>query len=138
MYEHPNVLLLSTDKTVSSNLQNVLRELAILTRVDTLSELGFHLKRSDYDALFCAWSFHTGSWNDALKVVWKCRPDLPVIVLARIAEEQEWLQALETGAFDLLVPPFQSREILAVLEQASATRQARASRSLAQRLKESA
>ena len=49
-------------------------------------------------------------------------PDLPVIVLSRTAGEHEWVAVLEAGAFDLLVPPYRQQALLAVLEQASASR----------------
>lgn len=138
MLEHPNVLLLSTDKTEVAVLQQILREHVILTPASNLPEVTFLLESNGYDALFCAWSFHSGTWHDALEKVRKCQPDLPVIILARIAEEKEWVQVLEAGAFDLLVSPYQERVVLAVLEQASASREARPSRSITPRLKESA
>ena len=138
MLQHPNVVLLSTDKSETAVLQQILREHVMLTAAGNLRELRFHLENNDYDALFCAWSFHSGTWHDALEEVRKWHPDLPVIILSRIAEEKEWVQVLEAGAFDLLVPPYQERMVLAVLEQASASREARVSRSISPRLKESA
>ena len=96
------------------------------------------MEKGNYDALLCAWSFHTGTWKDALEEVRKLHSDLPVIILSSSAEEREWLRVLGAGAFDLLVPPFQDRALLAVIEQASASREALASRRIAPLLKASA
>jgi len=134
MLEYPNVLLLSTDTIETTVLQQALRKHVILTRADNLSDAMFLLEGGGYDAFFCAWSFHAGTWMEALETVREWQPDLPVIILSRTAEEREWLQVLEAGAFDLLVPPFEKEELLAVLEQASASREARALRGQSPRL----
>jgi len=138
MLGYPKVLLLSTDKTEAAVLQEVLAEHLLLTPAASLSEVMFLLATSSYDALFCTWSFHSGTWVDAVDNVSRWQPDLPVIILSRTAEEREWVQVLEAGAFDLLVPPFQEEALLAVLEQASASREARALRCQPLRLKASA
>jgi len=140
MPEHPNILLLSTDKTETAVLQELLRGYATLTLVRNLSDLRCLLEGdSSYGALLCAWSFHTGTWHEALSKIHESRPDLPVIIFSRYAAEREWIEVLEAGAFDLLaVPPHEEREFLAVLEQASATRQARVSKGVEPRARKSA
>jgi DNA-binding NtrC family response regulator len=124
MLRYPRVLLLSNDESETSALDRLLTGHVLLTTVNNLPELVSLLENGNYDALFCAWSFHTGTWSDALEEVQKLHSDLPVIILSSSAEEREWLRVLEAGAFDLLVPPFQDRALLAVLEQASASRDA--------------
>ena len=47
---------------------------------------------------------------------------IPVIVLSRCGGEKQWVEVLQAGAFDLLVPPYNSYQILAVLEHALASR----------------
>jgi len=129
MLRYPQVLLLSNEKE-SAVLEQLLTEHVALTPVHSLPELVSMLEDNDYDALFCASYFHAGTWNDAIKEVRKIHPDLPVIVLSSSAEEREWLEALDAGAFDLLAPPYHARSLLAVLEQASASHEARISRGL--------
>ena len=58
-------------------------------------------------------------------------PDLPVVVFSATGGEQEWVRVLEAGAFDLLVAPYQKQTVIAILEQAVATYQARWFRSAA-------
>jgi DNA-binding NtrC family response regulator len=71
------------------------------------------------------WSFHKGTWNDALEQVRQRSPNLPVIVFCRSGGEQEWVEVLEAGGFDLLVPPYQKDTVLPVLEHAVVSHDAR-------------
>jgi DNA-binding NtrC family response regulator len=50
---------------------------------------------------------------------------LPVILLSRIGGESEWLEVIEMGAFDLLVPPYDESYVLSLIEHAAASRLAR-------------
>jgi DNA-binding NtrC family response regulator len=59
-----------------------------------------------------------------LRNIQESHPGLPVIVLSSSPENREWDEVLEAGAFDLLVPPYDERAVLAVLEQASSSREA--------------
>ena len=38
-------------------------------------------------------------------------PDLPVIIICRLGGEKEWAGVLESGAFDLLVAPYQASKL---------------------------
>ncbi len=94
-----------------------------------MEQLDSLLKRGDFDAVFCGWSFHSGSletgkWSDVLDIVADTVPGLPVVVLSSISESDEWIQALEAGAFDLLIPPYEERGVLAMLEHAALSREA--------------
>ena len=127
MLRSPRVLLLSTDETETALLQDLLNEHAILTPAGNLTELAALLKSNSYDALFCAWSFQRGTWEEAVRSLQESHPGLPVIVLSSSPENREWAEVLEAGAFDLLVPPYEQRAVLAVLEHASASCEALAS-----------
>jgi two-component system, NarL family, nitrate/nitrite response regulator NarL len=127
MLRSPRVLLLSTDETETALLQDLLNEHAILTPAGNLTELAALLKSNSYDALFCAWSFQRGTWEEAVRSLQESHPGLPVIVLSSSPENREWAEVLEAGAFDLLVPPYEEQTVLAVLEQASASREVLAS-----------
>lgn len=126
MLAYLNVLLLATDEWEAAELQGLLSPYVTLTCVQDLVECLDFLEKRPYDAVFCAWSFRSGTWNDVLKEIRERYLDLPVIILSRIAAEREWLDVLDAGAFDLLSPPYQERTLVAVLEHAAASRQARA------------
>ena len=123
--QHPKVLLLSTDETESTSMQQTLSEHVVLRKVGNLLEFESELKGTNYDAVLCGWSFHKGTWNDALQQVRKRKPDLPVIIFCRSGGEQEWVEVLEAGGFDLLVSPYQKNTVLPVLEHAVASHDAR-------------
>ena len=125
MRSHPKVLLLSSDETETRKLEEVLLEYAILRRAGNLAELQSKLEGEAYDAVFCGWSFHTGTWNDALGQVRQRCPDLPVVIFSETGDEREWVKVLEAGAFDLLIAPYQKHTVIPILEQAAASYEAR-------------
>ena len=125
MLTYPNVLLLTSDAREAAELQRLLSRYVVLTCAGTLEELLELLENGRYDALFCAWSFDSGTWKEALQEVQKRYPGIPLIVLSPCGAEREWLEVLDAGAFDLLAMPYQERMFLAVIEQAGASGQAR-------------
>jgi DNA-binding NtrC family response regulator len=128
MMRYPNVLLFSADEGETGVLQEILDRHAVVTPVHNQSELAEVLKNDSFDALFWSWSIRAGNWSDALREVHAIDSTLPVIVLSNEAEERAWLRALNAGAFDLLVAPFDGAQLVAVLEQASASHEARVAR----------
>jgi DNA-binding NtrC family response regulator len=125
MLTFPRILLLSSDESEARNWEEMFREHATLRRVRNLEELHRTLQGDFYDALFCGWSFQSGTWNEALGQVRQERPDLPVVIFSGTGGEREWINVLEAGAFDLLVAPYQKRTVLPVLEQAVTSYEAR-------------
>ena len=121
MLSEPKVLLLSSDDAEARRWEEMFREHATLGIARNLDELQRNLERDSYDALFCGWSFQMGTWNDALRQVQSRRPELPVVVFSGTGGEQEWVQVLESGAFDLLVAPYEKRTVMPILEQAVAS-----------------
>ena len=125
MLRVPEVLLLVCDADERAILQKILGPQAELTCVCTPEEMAEHLEQASYDALFCARSLCMGSWREVLEEVRQFYPHLPVIIVSRTADEQEWLEVLEAGAFDLLGPPYYERVLLSVLERAVVSHEAR-------------
>ena len=126
MLRSPQIVVLSSDQAETGHLQEILSKHALLTCARNLTELKTLLEAGEPDVLFCSWSFQSACWKDVVEEVQHCYPELPVIVLSRTAGEQEWIEVLEVGAFDLLVPPFRKHSLLAVIEQATASRETRA------------
>jgi two-component system nitrogen regulation response regulator NtrX len=125
MTGQPKVLLICSDQLESRALEGILSEHVNLQSVGDITELRTKLDGKDYDAIFCGWSFHRGMWNEALADIQQRDPNLPVIIFSRHGGEREWVEVLEAGAFDLLVPPFGKLAVLAVLEQAVDSYEAR-------------
>ena len=124
MLRTPNVLLFICEKEERSFLLQLLGPHAELTWVCNVQEMSERLEQTRYDALFCKHALCKGSWREVMQQVRQRYPNLPVIVLSRTAEEKEWLEVLEAGAFDLLGPPYFERSLLSVLEHAVASREA--------------
>jgi DNA-binding NtrC family response regulator len=53
-----------------------------------------------------------------LRKVREIRPTLPFVVVTRVPETREWLDALEAGATDYCSGPFESRQINWLMESA--------------------
>jgi DNA-binding NtrC family response regulator len=119
------VLLLTHDELQARNLQELLREHVILTQARSLPDLREHLRTRQFDALFCDGSFYINQWQHLLQDIREHDPALPVIVLSRTGGEKEWVEVIEAGAFDLLVPPYYKPVVLSVVVQAAASHEAR-------------
>src|SRR6202040_3629265 len=108
------VLLLSTNEPEVSVLGSMLEDRVKLTNARSIPEMARLLADGTYDALLCDWRLDEGTWRHALETVRDQDPDLPTVVLCPTAEEYEWLEALEGGAFDLLAAPWLQSGLLMV------------------------
>ncbi len=59
-----------------------------------------------------------GTWADILAVAEKAARPINVIVVARVVDTRFYVEAIEAGAFDFLVPPFGSTDLAYVLRSA--------------------
>ena len=124
------VLLLSTGEPEILALREMLEDRVHLTTARNLQEMVSLLDDCEFDALLCDWQLGQANWRHALAAVRETDPDLPTIVLCPTAEEYEWLEALEGGAFDLLAAPWHQSSLLVVLEHAFASRDGRILRAM--------
>ena len=59
-----------------------------------------------------------GTWADILAVAEKAAQPVNVIVVARVVDTRFYVEAIETGAFDFLAPPFNATDLAYVLRTA--------------------
>lgn len=59
-----------------------------------------------------------GTWADILAVAEKASQHVNVIVVARIVDTRFYVEAIETGAFDFLAPPFNATDLAYVVRSA--------------------
>jgi DNA-binding NtrC family response regulator len=130
----PRVLLFTSSGAEAELFQDLLRHHASVTAASSLADLRRQLASADFDAVLCSWSFRAFGWSDVVEELQRHDPNLPAIVISPSPEDRVWLEVLEAGAFDLLVPPHRDDTVLAVLTQAAASRQARESRPCASTL----
>jgi len=125
MIRQPKVLLLTSDHQERRELEEILENHALLACASDLLELKSHLQEGSVDVVFCSWPFYLGSWNGILREVQDQHPDLPVIVLSPSGGEREWMEVMESGVFDLLTWPSPRPWVLAAVEQAAESHDAR-------------
>lgn len=116
----PKVLLLGNGPD-GSNVSEILARFASVTTSQQVPAV-FPVSEEGYDAIFSQWQFAGGTWRDLLKKTEELGVKSPVIVLSHCGSEEQWIEALQEGAFDFLVPPYMNYQILAVLEHAIASR----------------
>jgi DNA-binding response OmpR family regulator len=121
------VALLTEDALQAKTLGEMLRKYLVFTHIASLLELEQVSGNGQLDALFCDWHFGNSGWKEVLESGRARHLDIPIIVLSRSGGEKEWIEVLDAGAFDLLVPPYSGPSMLAVVEQAAASRMARQS-----------
>ena len=78
-------------------------------------------KFSGFDAFLCGWNYQGGTWRNALELIHRRAPGLPVIVVCRTGGEQEWIEVLQAGAFDMITAPFSTESALFALMNAVAS-----------------
>jgi DNA-binding NtrC family response regulator len=125
------LLLLSSDDETTRLLANALAEMADLTTAWTVKDFFEFLKSSEYDLALCDWDCQGADWRQVCRQVQRDHPDLPIIVVSRCGGEQEWVEVLKEGCFDLITAPYSDRYVLSVIEHAVASREAHAQKSAA-------
>jgi DNA-binding response OmpR family regulator len=67
------------------------------------------------DVILCEANLPDGNWKDLLKnLLGKLNPP-SLIVTSRLADEYLWAEALNLGAYDVLVKPFDAEEVFRVV-----------------------
>ena len=59
-----------------------------------------------------------GTWADILAVAEEAAQAVNVIVVARVVDTRFYVEAIETGAFDFLAPPFMATDLAYVVRSA--------------------
>jgi DNA-binding NtrC family response regulator len=113
-----------------ADVAGILAQCASVTRVLTVPAALPTQESATYDAVFCDWDCADGTWRDVLSKLKEMRLPIPLVVLSRCGCEKEWVEVLEAGAFDFLVPPYTGTQLRAVLEHAIASSQPRMARSM--------
>jgi len=56
-----------------------------------------------------------GTWTDVLAITTRTRIPVNVVLVARLADTRLYVEAIEKGAFDFVVPPFSGQDLNHVL-----------------------
>ena len=118
----PNILVAAGNSECGCLVKH-LKALGNVTETWTVAETLQHFKSREFDVLFCAWEIQDGTWSDLMEVLQNEKLQLPTIVYYHCGGEAEWTEALDHGAFDLIVPPFDPYKLTVLLEHAMASRE---------------
>ena len=72
------------------------------------------IARHKPDIVFCPAS--PSRFKRTLEAVKRLRPGLPVVVVSRLPEVSEWLDAMDAGASDYCASPFEPAQVRWILE----------------------
>ena len=110
---------------VSSEIENrrALNELLLKEGHETicasrLSECHEALQSQNISLIFCDRRLSDGSYRDVVAATRNARRPAKVVVTSRLADWDEYLDALHHGAFDLIASPCQPTDVLWAIVQA--------------------
>ncbi len=106
-----SILLLGLPDTLASDLLQVLSRES--WAVDSQPYLSDHLAA---DLIFCA--AEPQRYRALLEELKRKKPGLPVVVVSRLPDISNWLDAIEAGASDYCAPPFDAHHIQWIVQSA--------------------
>jgi len=118
MLQQNTVLMVSTTGKGDLQLRKVLNEAGMHVR---LAESCAEARRVMASAappsiVFCDALLPDGTWADILTLATRGARQIPVIVVSRVVDIDLYINALEMGADDFIVPPFYRGDISHVLK----------------------
>jgi DNA-binding NtrC family response regulator len=118
MREGSCVLMVSGDMGTHVALRKVLSATGIRVRLArTCAEASAILEKfSTPAALFSDATLPDGTWADIMELAGAGSRQVPVIVVSRVVDINLYINALEKGASDFIVPPFCHQDISHVLK----------------------
>src|ERR1700730_13840308 len=108
MSEDSLALLVYGDEETFGELRKVLQSLGILSlRANTYEDARRELRKASLPKLvFTSTEFPDGNWEDIVRLAAGASEPVQVIVVRRFVDLKLYIQAIQSGAFDFIVPPF--------------------------------
>jgi DNA-binding NtrC family response regulator len=108
MSENSLALLVYGDEETFGALRKALQSLGIPTlRVNTYEDARRELREASLPKLvFTSTELPDGNWEDIVRLAAGACEPVQVIVVRRFIDLKLYLQVLQSGAFDFIVPPF--------------------------------
>src|SRR5215472_16898705 len=119
MNHHPIALLVHDQPYPLESLKAVLRDLSVETfSVRTCEEAGRLITQTEPQLVFTDTSLPDGSWADVVRMAEMASSPVDVVVVGAKEDIKLYLSALERGAFDFVLPPFEHEALEFVVESA--------------------
>jgi DNA-binding NtrC family response regulator len=113
------VLVVSSESENCNALGNTINQEGWSTIcASTVGECEGVLAEQNIDLVFCERDLTDGTYRDVLVIARSRRRSARLVVVSRLANWDEYLEALREGAFDLIASPYKSADIAHVLNQA--------------------
>jgi DNA-binding NtrC family response regulator len=128
MNEAGKVLLVYQNGELFDGLTRVLQALGLgVTRTRSCAELRSQVRNgAEYLAVFVEEGLSDGTWRDVHSAASRASDPMPVIVVSPVVDINEYIDTMESGASDYVVPPFLGTDIAHVLMAAVGKTQTRA------------
>jgi DNA-binding response OmpR family regulator len=114
---HVNILVTGLEEPLAAELCRALREQrhsvlseAFTSAADCLATI----ERVGADLVFC--QAEQRQYQAILERMRRTGQAVPLVVVSRLPETGDWLDAMDAGAWDYCAPPFESRLIQRILE----------------------
>jgi DNA-binding NtrC family response regulator len=117
-YVRPKVVLLGREDILAAELKRIVSnqgtEVCFVPSLSALGSLG-SLNQMHAGLIFCG--AKAEQYVPLLQMIERETLNLPVVVVSRLPEVAEWIEALEKGAADYCSPPFDPNYIQRMLDQ---------------------
>lgn len=117
--ESPTILCVGLTQEEQAVLRYVIRDVDCLWKLhrdpDTLPQL---ISTNNVAVVVFDDDFHPGLWKEHVPRLLRQENAPPVVLTSRLADERLWAEALNLGAYDLLMKPFERAEAARVLQLA--------------------
>jgi DNA-binding NtrC family response regulator len=111
-------LILTADECASATLPGIIQQSGLQPiAIGTIRHLRSYRLNSAISLLLCEDRLPDGTFRDALNVLRGMERRTPVIVFSRIAEWENYLEAVRCGAYDCLRYPFRAGELQRIIFQ---------------------
>ena len=87
--------------------------------VDSRTEAADLIQESHPELIFTATTFPEGTWSELVDMARKSSVPANVIVVGKRVDIELYVRAIEYGAFDFLLPPFETDQLSHVLRVAT-------------------
>jgi DNA-binding NtrC family response regulator len=106
------LLVYDEEEPVRAAEQTLRRQGVSTRRVRTCSAVGSVLRESALPVLVLTdTDLPDGGWADVLQAIGAVLPSLPVVVVSRAVDIKLYLDVLESGAYDFILPPLNSADV---------------------------
>ena len=119
MSDKPEILVIASDPETRKALSSILQTEGLKSvQASHLSEGRALLATETVGMVFCERHLADGTYLDLLPAAQTKSGNVPVVVTSRLADWDEYLEALRHGAVDLIASPFKPSDVSAALAQA--------------------